>query len=349
MDTEYQHVNFQFKINKFEANPLPYTNSVMRLNIPLLENPNKYQVAISNVSISGNYLPIQFFDNNQSIGIIYNNTLYESKMLFVPSGNFVPSTPLVTNSVYCISQLVDSVNNAITSVVALVNAAGGSITFTPRLQFNPESELFSLIALASEFDIGGSYQFCCSKMIFNQIFYSFYDTFVDINYTFSTSGLPNDYANIISFSPNEIFSLVDDPNTLSPLGTGTYRLIKQQYASANNIFKIKQLIISSQEMGIQPEIINEDLSGYSQNQQIIQPNHRKILETIPLFINGYKDIKTQIVYIPQIYRFHDFLQSDDLKSLSIYLQIADSNGLTYDFPLDQENLSLVKMVIRKKK
>ena len=179
IDKQYYNVSIQFDPNSPNGETLAQFSEDR--DIPILNNPSQWYMAISRFTINAESIPIFIMDQEvnpgdptdvnftpYSVTISYFNLVgpdlirstFKVNIVYTPKNTFtVPNLPTATSAksvsryyyVFSYQHMIDMVNTALTAAfTAFKVAEGGAVqTVVPFFRFDKETSLFSLI---TEFD-----------------------------------------------------------------------------------------------------------------------------------------------------------------------------------------------------
>lgn len=160
LSDEYIYYNFNLANREVISNsPLVLQQQAINAqftenrNQPILDNPSNYKLAIARMDITSVGIPKSQFVTYKYLTLVFPfGTIEDQQNLALVQVEFDPNYS--STSIFYFQQLCDSFNTAATSALAALRTAYGSGTWdadadipkiAPRLVFNSESNLFSLI------------------------------------------------------------------------------------------------------------------------------------------------------------------------------------------------------------
>ena len=301
--SDERRINAEYSETRVEAivdNPSDYYLSLVRWSLPAYNLPL-------------NIMPIQSgssTDSEYSVTLEFNGDIQPINIQYISRNAVTPTTD--QSSIYfwmfTYQHMVDLINTALDSAFSALAAPPIGST-APYLIFNPESNLFSLIAQTTFYDLTLATPI---KIWFNSKLYELFN------------GLPSNFPNeILQLDGRDAQILVNDyHNNLynepisAPVFPPLFYEIKQNFKSISTWTAVKQIIFETQLIPI-----NSEYTSVSNN------SFKKILTDFEPIKSSDQDVRTLLQYFPQgQYRLVDLVGTNPQYNIDLIASWLDIYG-----------------------
>jgi len=309
----------------------------------ILEDPSQYEMSVIRFSLDGMDIPIlnlrNFLQTGSStntsliIRFVYNNINYDLPVVWSPFGPTIDDERKYY--LYDYDQLCSLMNTTFQNLTTLVNSAGGSISQSPQISYNPQIQRFTLYAEKAVFSDGiiGGVQIWFQQLL--------YDLFQSLPFN--------------SFSSGGFIKLKID-RVLNPLSNTTVDNSKT-IGIVDNWAMIQNYNTLSQQNTAQTIVIQSDLPIINEYINSVGQSSQLGLTTIQLPIvsdfiidpeNGFEMFRT-ISYVPTAeYRMIDMVNSSPLNKISLNFFWQDKQGILHPLDISPLRTISVKILFRRK-
>lgn len=311
---------------------------------PVLIDPRKYYASIVRFSLPINCVPLTIFPldtqtgqtnpnySNLIIGITLSGTDYKQHVMYNPTNNLAPPTPMPNFSfsqasspyyfIYSINQFLAMINTALAAAFVAAGSPGGGSA--PYYIYNPNNQLFSII-VTSAFLGSGATIFLNAAL---QVYFT--------SFPFTTQNDPN----------NGPFKFYHDFTTLPFGGSSPYQF-EQEYISVNLWLDARHIFLTTNSIPVSTES-SPAITPPSFNQNGLD-NALPIISDYVLAFNNISDIAGIITYVPSgQYRLTDLLSSGQLNRIQLQFFWLSENGIQQPLYLSPGSSASIKIGFFKK-
>jgi hypothetical protein len=328
-DKQADNVYLNFELNNNEDNEFV---EVSRFNIEryetIIENPSDYYLSVMRFSIPSVGIPLLIFPVQEgqpninlgtlSITLEYNGNVSQKFLIYIPkTGSPLPNPPLINQDikpyyyVYNYLDMVEMINIAFNSAFAEISAPLGAEA--PRMIYNPLTRLFSIVA-QREYYLKNSVD--PIYIYFNLNFLSLFSGF-DLLSTFENFTDITRQGRAWRVESIDIFNNSYTDPTVAPASyvyPSKYIKIEQQYASVQNWYAIKTMVLTSNRLPLRKEFVG--------NGNNIQPIFQDFEPSKNIF-----DLRGSYQFFPTgEFRLVDLIGTEPIKNFDINIYWQDVYG-----------------------
>lgn len=336
IEDSHRYFNVRYKSESFR-NP---ASIVSTLNLPLLDDPEKYHASVIRWSLPGRAVPIFVFEPlDYIVGFIYNvagtpTELFTNFVTYVSYDQSAETTDEWYYYVYQYQQMIDMVNDAFDAAFTAFKAAHGGEpeTSPPQLVLDPNTGLISLYVEQSY--ISGANRL---DVIMNQDTLSFFQGFTtEDRLTFSPS-----YSRIIIQDLGT--NIVEAKNPHISSSAGTWYKIPQQYPCLYAFHKVRSILLLSNSLPSAPEF---NPAGADSNTL----DNRNIVSDFIVTSETGTSLQSIIEYLPTAeYRLIDLLSHSPISTIDFQFNFVDFRGNVRRILLGANDEMTIKILFIKKK
>jgi hypothetical protein len=301
--------------------------------VPILNKPDDYFMAIVRFGIPGSGIPIFIFDDNTYfITLKYNGTPFTFPIIY----NNVRSN----HTIYSYNSFIDMINTTFQTAFSALKAEfpGAPPTEAPFMQYNSQTLLCSLYCQTSYDPVVAGES--TIEIIFNNILYYFFDNFYTLR--IGTQALnKQDYQFVINNVHNNL--ITSDINNLQITSMNPYYKFQQEYSTLYEFSDIKTISFASCLFPSSPEY-----APTVQNQ--ILSSEKILVDFEPLQSlsdpSGFRGVLQY--YANGIYRLINLTSNSPLNTFDLQIYYKDNLGNTYPLEIPRNSSVSVKLAFIKK-
>lgn len=294
--------------------------------IPVLYKSDEYEVSIIRFSIPSNNIPIFLWRDNFSVSLTYNNVIFTTPLIFVPSRG-VNVLPDIGRAIYDYNDFLDiinvaletSFNNFVASPIYLTIPVIDRPTEAPILVYDSATKLISLYSQP---------QYSIKKTIpiyiyFNSSLFTFFPAF-------------QNFGNEIDPVLSHYFNVKDNGNNLDIVNGSTYIRITQEYESLflwndfqSLLFETDNIPVDNELLGTQKNITRKVLIDF---EPISQINDQSTIQFYP---------STNL-------KLYELISNIELRNIDIRIFWNTKDGVAYPLTINSGDKLTIKIEFKKK-
>lgn len=325
-DNNYPNYNYyDISIEKSVENQGYATFSENRTD-PVLTKSDEYEVSLIRFSIPSSNIPIFLWNENFSVSITYNNIIFTTPLIFVPSRNSnVP--PNIGKAIYDFRDFLDIINVALET--SFINFTLNPIYLTipiidrptepPIMVYDSSIQLISIYT-QPQYDITKPTPI---NIYFNTFLFIYFPSFQNFG---------NEFNPVLAHYIN----IKDNGNNLENINGSQYIRTTQEYNDLflwndfqNIIFETDNIPVDTELLGTQKNITRKVLIDF---EPISQINDHSVIQFYP-----QSNLK-----------LYDLISNIELRKIDIRIFWNTKSGETYPLILNKGDLLTIKILFRKK-
>lgn len=324
LQNQDDNIYYNVVIDNPTKKTIPATFSEQKVKT-IIEHPEQYYLSVIRFSLSGQALPIFFFENNAYwTTLTYNNVNFSTPLIYVPLNN----EPNAQQYVFQYQHMVDMINTAfLTSFNAMKVAYPASPqTEAPYMVYDATTNLFSLFCQQTYDD--NALNTC--QIWFNNVLYYFFDNFL----TF--------YEGEDNADHKDIRFIIKDFKNNIPVAPANYYEFKQEFVSLFNWASLKTISFKSSTIPVRTE--------YTPAKTIGDVSYNPVMIDFEFDPSGEPALYRQfLTFNPTAqYRLIDLLGRDPISNINIEITWKDQNQNEFPFEIPPLKSVSMKMIFVKK-
>lgn len=315
-----ENVYYNFNIKKKPNETATYVAVSDTRNLPIIENPSDYEIAVARFTLPTNALPIFVWkgDTYFQVAFTYGSTIVKKYCIWTPTTS--SGRDLYGKSIWIHQTFIDIINKALLDGFTELKTLEPLCPATepPFLTYNTRSQI---ITWNMEQVYGDT-----TKVFLNSKLFLMMPSFRAFNDILDNE----DFYQIISKD-------LGGGSNSTVINGKNYYSTKQEFITIFLWKDFKTIIFETDNIPIDSEYSMAQVNDY-----------RRVLTDFEM-VQGLLQEKQIVQYYPRAeMRWYDLVSSQQLRTMDIKIYWADSFGNTYKYYIDSDFIFTMKLYMRKK-